>query len=43
MAKVNLSTLKTPYWKNARTKEFGEKARASYIRISQRGTIIKKD
>lgn len=43
MAKaVNLKTLKTGHWKNARTKEYGEKARSSYLRISKRSTTISK-
>jgi hypothetical protein len=37
---VNLKTLKTGHWKNARTKEYGEKARASYLRISKRSSTI---
>lgn len=41
MAKsVNLEALKTGYWKNARTKEYGEKAKESYLRISKRSSTL---
>lgn len=42
MAKVNLTKIKTGYWRNARTKEYGEKARESYLRISKRSSTLTK-